>query len=489
MKTKINLSVFLSLAFALSPLSLNAFETLLLGGGGEPAGPETIFDGSLERLAEAKSRVPMNITASFNGGHSTTSAIIKNKIGVEHSPFTGVAYKKMIADAVKKINSGELKSGAQLMVIVDTHGGENDRQYGGKTLTHSIALSGHKMESMTNVSGAGSASVDELLTLTEAAKEKGIKLAIIDVSCHSGNSLKLANSNTCVISGTGPNHFGYSTFTKSFYNEMVPGRNLEEVFLNARKNDVDHGFPMISTNTGIKLNEDLYKLMSPYLDNRHSASADKISTRISQEARGANSCSREAEFQKLLRQVESFEKIAGEATSRYSDLSLLKDELVSYKKLQDDLIDEMISLDYKLLDKEVAITYLGVNTKNGKPLQTTSKPMSVQDILNFPPGNLSYFEELIVGLKKQSNRKEELYNMQDTVAKVKAILARQKELKIQSPNLEKSQDVLKNIDKLTETIQSKSFNVSQLSRKMYDFQYAQLVKGDAAPNPCKDFKL
>jgi hypothetical protein len=178
------------------------------------------------------------------------------------------------------------------------------------------------------------------------------------------------------------------------------------------------------------LNDDLYKLMSPYLDNRHDATADKISSRISQEAKALNSCSREAEFNELIKQVESFEKITGVATSRYAGLALLKDELTSYKKLQDDLINEMIALDYKLLDKKEVITYVGVNTKNGRPLQNTSKPMSIQDILNFPAGNLSYFEGLVTNLKKERNRKEELYNMQDLVAKVKAILNRQKELKV-----------------------------------------------------------
>ena len=43
--------------------SIFATETLLLGGGGDPAGAETIFDDALRSLAKKKSGLSLNINS------------------------------------------------------------------------------------------------------------------------------------------------------------------------------------------------------------------------------------------------------------------------------------------------------------------------------------------------------------------------------------------------------------------------------------------
>lgn len=342
--------IFLSLCFSFQAFS---FDVVYVGGGGEPEGKTTIFDGALERFADAKTRINANVQMSFNGGHDTTNSIIDDKIHVPHTPFTKDNFKKIIDDSILKITSGAIPRGGQLMVVVDTHGGEKEPPNN----THSIALSGAKLKDMTSIRGEDSDSMDRLKALAKAAEDKGVKLAIVDMSCHSGNSLPLANKNTCVVSSTGTKHFGYGTFAQSFFEQMQPGLSLEEVYLKARADSNDHGFPMISSSEGIKMNDRLYSLFTPYIYYRHDAKADKLTGYISRAARCENRDQRDLDFEKLLSEIDSFEKVAGVARSKYTGEEVLKNELIAYKKIQDEMLDELKKLNYKMLSKKDTITY------------------------------------------------------------------------------------------------------------------------------------
>lgn len=90
-------------------------------------------------------------------------------------------------------------------------------------------------------------------------------MAIIDTTCHSGSTLALADDNTCVISGTGPNHYSYTNFSQSFTAAMIKGMNLEEIFLQVRAMGYTAGFPMISTYLGQAVNSILYEKITPFL--------------------------------------------------------------------------------------------------------------------------------------------------------------------------------------------------------------------------------
>lgn len=493
------------------PMTSFAYDILLMGGGGEPqcmpggtgknARPEceqTIFDNGLNAFATSKRNLDVNLKVSFNGGHDQTEAIIKEKItggAAEVPSFTLENYQAMIKEAIRKIKSGETKEGENLLVIVDTHGGENDSPLPrntkkdkiekGKYITHTISLArGPEAENKNLISGT---SMDLLIELADLAEEKNINLGIVDMSCHSGLSLPIANKNTCVVSSTGTNHYGYGTFAVAFYEEMKAGKTMEEVYLSARSKSMDFGFPMISTNTAQDLNNTIYKLFTPYLFMRHDSNADKITSYLARVSKSNDLlCERENNFAKLISDIDDFEKIAGAAVSKYSQYGKLKDKVIEYKKMQDDLIRELKNSDLMIMDKTETIPYTVEDPKTKKPIQAKTESLSYEAILNFPAGNLDYFKEQLPKKKKGSSEYKETMI---TIAKITAILKRQEELKKESSEMAKASAVYAKIDEMKQKIIDTAMPISELSRRVYDQRYKAQAKNDQTPNACKNFKF
>lgn len=236
-------------------ISVNSFavEKLLyvMGGGGEPAGEATIFDEGLETLALFTKNKEWKTKVSFNGGHKVTDGIIKTKMKNTNNvgSFDEENFHRMINEMIAKLIKGELKEGDQLMLSIDSHG---DRK-AEKESTHSISLVKNKTTSL-----------DRLQMLVTLAAEKKVKLAIVDLSCNSGNLLSLNNNKTCIITGAGTENYGFSSFGNKFFELMKSGKNLEDIFLESRKHDNTTDFPMISTPEGLSANF-LYKKIIPFL--------------------------------------------------------------------------------------------------------------------------------------------------------------------------------------------------------------------------------
>ncbi len=476
--------IFITILFSLISFD-QAFslDIVMMGGGGEPNGKTTIFDKNLQKFATAKDRIVANVQMSFNGGHETTTSIIDDKIKVPHTSFTKENYNKLIESSLLKITSGAIPKGGQLMVIIETHGGAKEPPHD----THSIALSGIELKDMTSVSGEGSDSIDKLKALAKAAEDKGVKLAIVDMSCHSGNSLSLANKNTCVVSSSGPNHFGYAgdnTFSNSFYDQMIPGQSLEDAFLKARSLSSDKGFPMISSPVGLKMNEKLYPLFTPYLFD-HDNKADKFNPYIRQVARCENRIQRDLNFEALLSEIEKLEKISGIARSKYSGQEVLKNELIAYKKLQDQMLDELEKLHYRMLFKKDTITYSVV----GKKDKTVSEDLTIEDILRYPEENLGYFKETLKDEIKKKYPKNDINDTINGINKITAVLKRKAEINALYPEINQTQSVFSKIDQLSKDITNKAGLISDLARKVYDKDYQDEQKLKKEPNPCSDFKF
>ena len=107
---------------------------------------------------------------------------------------------------------------SSVIIVIDTHGA--DKEDNQSEISHHVAVNSRDLKQTETIS------LDELKVLTQLAKEKGIKLGIIDFSCHSGHTISLANDNTCIISATGPKHYGFSSFSDNFLSEMKNGGNL-----------------------------------------------------------------------------------------------------------------------------------------------------------------------------------------------------------------------------------------------------------------------
>jgi hypothetical protein len=234
-----------------------------IGGGGEPDGATTIFDGSLSGMTDLVTTPDWQTNVIFNGGHSTTEALVASAFpGKPVSNFTAQTYSSMIQDYLQKIERGDIKPGDQIMLVVNTHGGPHTEP----NLTHSIATSETHDASGK---GLGTVSIDELKKVRDAAEAKGIKLAITDMSCYSGLSQALGTDKTCVISATGKLNYAAAggsadVFSNKFLANLKPGRNLEDIFLQTRSTTGDPGFPEISTSAGRDISSELYPILFRY---------------------------------------------------------------------------------------------------------------------------------------------------------------------------------------------------------------------------------
>lgn len=315
----------------------------ILGGGGEPQGDSTIFDSNLEYISKFVKESNWKTFVSFNGGHKKTESILSNnKNWADKGQFTFNTYNSILKDIKNKLLNGELKNGDQLMILVQSHGAKNLNE-----ISHSIALAGKEAVDKNTLSGSDKISLDTLIPIIQLAKEKGVKLALIDQSCHSGNSLKMTNSNTCIISASGENHFSYlrsnntfpgfssNEFIDTFNENLLTGRNLEQIFLLARKAGTSPDFPMITTPEGGEIQSMLYELITPYLYYNINEESKKLDDLYSVEKIAEISCTLAKKFNDLMGIISNVEKIKPLALS-LDDFKDLRSDLTEYRTYQVD---------------------------------------------------------------------------------------------------------------------------------------------------------
>ena len=462
-----------------------ALETLVLGGGGDPVGDKTIFDSSLQELFNKKSQLNLNTQVVFNGNHVNTEKIIQKATGAPAKHFTEENYNLIINDYIKKIERGDIKPGEQLLVYMDTHGGEKADGVD----THSLAMGGTPIKDFSRIDGGKGKSMDVLAKLAQAAKAKNIKLAILDFSCHSGNSLTLANSNTCVISSSGPNHFGYTGFANYMIEAMKPGKSLEDAFLEARKRETMPSFPMISTEAGKRISSDLYREMSPYLfykDQFNGMAIDKLSPYLTKVVDTGGWCQREVDFKNLIAKLETFEKLTGKLYSEFSGRDHLISKLKEYKKMQDTYLKELKDSGYEMLKTKEKIYYGGRKDKNGKMVGQESSNESWDNILTgYDKGNLNYFREKMKTAKSAQERADIL----KIVDKYNKIYAKREEILKKYPKILNYKDTFDKMLASKDKLMDLSRKVAELGNQYYDNAYSVQMNAISTSEPCRDFKF
>ncbi len=333
-----------------------------IGGGGEPTGAATTqFDLGVSNFSNFVNdeKKNYNVTVNFNGGHRDTEIMLKEKFKdhkvVEN--FNQANFDKMIADYTDKLEKNQIPENGKILLFINSHGGET------AGATHNISAANSAMTNYNTGSKDGMISLDSLAKLTELAEKKKVKMAIIDASCHSGNSLKLANSKTCVISSSGPKHYGFSNFGEIFASHMMRGRNLEEIFLITREATAGNGFPEISTPEGIQVQDELYPLLTPFMyfhDEYRGAILDKIDTYLKENAKGSaiNACERQNEFVKLNEVLKLIEDITAvekglfkKSMERSINLDLLREKIKAYRDVQEDYIKKLSEITMGNLQK------------------------------------------------------------------------------------------------------------------------------------------
>ena len=460
-----------------------------LGGGGEPSGPTTIFDHQIESVAKfvdsKYNKWSMNY--SFNGGHTRTEKLLSTKFkkGTNYGPFTEENLEKALSPLEEDLFNQKFEPGSQVMIVINSHG--SAKMVSDKS--HQIALKGGAATDLKTLKGAQAVSLDILEEVIQRATEAGVKLAILDFSCFSGNTQKLANPNVCIISSTGENQYSYNeirdpgdtdpftTFSSRFLTQMRPGKNLEEVFLSARLGSIAPDFPMISTESGKMVDDLLYKIMSPYLVYNVKAHDDFYKSYDLKNLSLAV-CKTEDHYSSLINQIDKIEALAAIPRKMFN-FEPLKKSLADYRdyqiKFEKALLDvndvgtevkSIIARDYpdqiSMFDREDGLSILDLNFDSAKKVYKQSLDDAETAF------SKDFYKDLYDKLLLKEKITKELHAKLSADARLK---------------LKKFKQVYLESEK-TFVLAEK---VANEAKKIYDKLYrANMKKED---NPCKDFVL
>lgn len=276
-----------SVSTATAPSVSKRNSVFVWGGGGEPLErsievlepttgrvkrqtvSDTIFDHDLSALRRTLSTNPAwSIDQVLYGGAQTESRKLAAELAHPRAAARFDLQKaKDSLDSLVKSRLDGYSKGDQLLLVITTHG---ERRVSGEA-THSVITADHKKLSL-----------DSLQKLADIAAEKGVKLAIVDGSCHSGATVAgLKGKTLCTVSMAG-DEVGWSVaFGPALISEMKPGTSLEEAYLRARSrtdNSAAPDQPHISTTAGRKAREAVKEIEGFMLASRDLAASIKNGT-------------------------------------------------------------------------------------------------------------------------------------------------------------------------------------------------------------------
>jgi hypothetical protein len=457
----------------------------VMGAGGEPKTSGTIFDQGLKSMGDfVKKNSHYKLDLHFNGGHTTTEQIAREKFSHfdESNYFTAKSFEETIKNYEDLIQSGKITSKDQILIHINTHGSEK------VDLTHQISTSEGAITDYNTLGSKATVSLDRLKKLTDLAQTKGVKLAIVDLSCHSGNTLSLANSKTCVISGTGSKHFGFGgsyegTFSNRFNNLLEKGKSLEEVYLAARADHFDLSFPMISTPGGIEAQSKLYDPVTPFLY-FYMAKADKFIPFIEEDFFKKNGCLIDEQHLALINQTQSLiSTVKNESTK--DAVREFQRAVSEYYSFIDDLKEQMAKSGYTVMKNRLSFcsSILADPKQNIKEGKECVNYFTLEQILtlNFDQIFKYYTERLKEGTPEDK-------------AHMMAILESYKKAKTWKEHIIKENPYYAQISTFWSSWPQLEAKTQQLARSVNKAQqkvYLELYNRtkSSAPNPCRDFIL
>lgn len=456
---------------------------VVMGGSGDPAGATTIFDTNLKNLGTNLQGTNWKYQLSFNGGHANTESIMRNQFGKSVAPstsFTIENYNKMIADYKKKIISGEITSSDQLMLVIDSHGAEQ----GYDEKTHSIAATNPYAPKTTEkldydkLSGSPTVNLDALEELVKLTNDKGIKLAIIDMSCHAGNTLALKKNapNTCIVTASGPVHYSFSgegTFSNNFWKKLKPGMNLEDAFLQARLETNDASYPMISTSENDQITNEVYDTLTPYLY-YVTPKVDKLTPYVKKSSNDQVICQRDTDFSSLMSKINQLQQ----AANGYNG-DELKNLLITYKYTQDKMLARMKAVggpDAEKVEKFEA----PLDAKTSKLTKPFSISMTMKELANMTPiDTVNYLQKLYDSEKNPKEKAETLA----TLNTWKLVKVRYIEVTKKYPGLLKYNSEVNSMVKELNNNRKTAEKIAAEEKKFYNALY--MKKKSNINDPCR----
>jgi hypothetical protein len=476
-------------------VSFSASYMMIIGAGGDPEGETTIFDKTIKNLgAYVKENQAIKVEVALDGGHSKTKAIIDSSFpsAISKSDFEERDYRRIIQTYKTKLETGEIKTGDQLLIHINSHGAERSED----SKTHKIATSAGTATNLNTLAGSIVVNLDDLEILKKLAKEKGVKLAIIDGSCYSGNTLVLADDNTCVISATGSNHYSYPTFSENFSAAMKKGKNLEDVFLAVRAQDGVPQLPMISTSAGQAVAALIYDKITPYMY-YFDEYEDKLMTYLLANHSNYQQCIADKNFTSLMDIIKLAENLRSDTSKSFflgdkkkvNDLGHFKESLEKYKKSQDQVREKMRQLGVDRLQLKETFH---VSAKFGGYQTVYDKDYTISELIT------SNFPSLIAALEERlSTEKSDsaITQYQGLKSLYLQAQARKEALFKEQPDLESILAEEEGLKKSIESYYGLVYQIAYDERKLYDALYKNFQKKELKntetehANPCKSFKL
>lgn len=477
----------MSKALILFFITFNAFaenHMLFLGGGSEPQELETtIFDDEVKLMGTflEKNKKNWNAKVSFNGGHTKTEEYLRDgveKVAGANKPFTEQNFIALLEEYEQKIDSGQIKSGDQLLIYITTHGAQKTE----KEQTHKIGMSGKGATDLNTLEGADLVSMDQLQVLITKAEQKGIKLGVMDFSCHSGASLALKNPNTCIITASGPNHFGYASWGERFARNMWKGKNLEEIFLETFVDRYETAFPMISTNAGVAIQNQFYELLTPYLHYwKPKVHHQKLSTFLEDQVT-KNKCEEaDANFEQLAKLTSDMEAVFKKNKDEFRDF---KKAITDYHNFQNKMKDDLKKFDINALkskSEKVCVDY--AESDDDLVIQSCTT-YTMENLLNMNYENLKKFYR-----EKAAKDPKEAAWSAASIQKLEKAEALKDKLLAENPGFLQYQTYYKSFPELEKKSWDMALKVSTELQKIYPILYKEKAKADPAPNPCKNFVI
>lgn len=491
---------FKTLFIIFSCLLLNTVEAsnhlILLGGGGETdckadatTGPsakpncdQTIFDSGIRELSNKLDFTSWKYEISFDGGHLKTENILTNNYPIPQAPttnFTVTNFNNILKSYEQKIISGKIKSGDKLLIFIAAHG---DIKRAGQ-ITHSIAAEGSfDKANKDNLDITSLVSLDQLSTLVKLADKYDVKLGIVDFSCRSGNTLALAQNskNTCVISGTGLGHYAYigtTGFSGRFLTSLTSGKNLEEMFLKARRISLHPEYPMISTEMNEKIVDFTYKSITPYLFNTEGH--DLLTEYMIMSSSPQTMCKRDEQFGDLIKQISSLEDLTARNFFKY-DGSEFKRLLTLYKKNQDQILSKLTNNNKKLENVE---KFTLMMKPKGKPQKPLDLELTWQKILSIDIDSIIKRFETFSQETETTEAKETNQYVADIY---KQVALKKNEILKTDPKLLNVRENTKKLVSLMEDTKGLSEKIIAEEKLMYDMLYKKYAK-ESATNNCREF--
>lgn len=470
-------------------------EYLLLGGGGEPRGKTTIFDEEIKKAGEfVKTSKDWKSEVAFNGGHEKTEEIIQGAFapkGASNIPFTEQAFRQLIERYKRKLQNGSLKEGDQLLVQISSHGAMAK----GQELSHGVAVKGPPPKNLERLGGSKQVSLDALKELADLAKQKKVKLAVLDFSCHSGSSLSLANEDVCVISNTGPNHFSWAgrdnTFQARFAQNMSEGKSLEDVFLEAMAAKEEPSFPMMSPPLAREIQDQAYSMLAPYLyDARNEAVEGKLKGFLEAQT-GENSCRQTRNnYQDLISLSYQMESVAEKALGEFAGFRRALHKYFDYQSalaagLANKAFEDLEALEKFCSDYE----YPRENPRKNGPqtrLARNCDSYTTEEVLIF---DVTAYEKLIRRQLSQASTPRNKARLASKLRNLEKLKRRKDELLKTRPDLIKYSNFYQKLPRFRSKTKQFAREVAGEFSKMFVEVYRKQKQERRDSNACAEFVL